>query len=167
MVCYKNPRTHLPWLVNTYEEYSGSHLPFQITRKSNDTSSGPLEHMPNPKTSYEVLGKMSRWIKSSHLGFRITPKSNKTSRGFRNPLGTFFAKSADFTCSSYREAQNSHWISNHFKKTQHIFGTPRGMIVKANLKVENVKSLRLTHFLIRKTPPLNFKTPPRICQKWQ
>ena len=89
MVRYKNPRTQLPWLVNTYEEYSGSHLLFRITLKSKDTSSEPLEHMPSPKTSYEVLGKMSRWIKSSHLGFRITPKSNKTSRGLRNPLGTF------------------------------------------------------------------------------
>jgi hypothetical protein len=130
VVRYKNPRTQLPWLVNTYEEYSGSHLLFRITLKSNDTSSEPLEHMPSPKTSYEVLGKMSRWIKSSHLGFRITPKVTKL---LEEPSRNISAKSADFTCSSYGEAQNSHWISNHFKKTKHFFRTPKGMIVSRQI----------------------------------
>lgn len=168
MVRYKNPRTHLPLLATTYEEYSGSHLLFRITLKSNDTSSEPLEHMPSPKTSYEeVLGKMSRWIKSSHLGFRITPKSNKTSRGLRNPLGTFLPS-----------LQTSHVVV--MEKPKIVIGflitskrhntSPEPLeewLCRGKSESWKCKKFATYSFWSEKTPPLNFKTPTRICQKWQ
>ena len=94
---------------------------------------------------------MSRWIKSSHLGFGITPKSNKTSWGLRNPLGTFLPSLQ----TSHVVVMEKPKIVIGFLITSKRHNTSSGPLkddcVEANLKVENVKSLRLTFWSEKKS----------------